>query len=280
MLDLLDKNGKFAGLSDEQRNKINQLLNLYNSFEEKTDKQFDSFVRFCDYYDMGISVMQNIEYFKSYYNDETLLIYFIKYIVDKVAEDLFFVLSEEEFGINELLEIIDEKNILDELIDAIEYALNLLVNFERDDVELEFLNESNPYKIMFTKMANEDIRKIPKNIVLSFIRKLYFPLSVETVIRLSESLGHTNDLYGTSYARIHFAADYRITYYRERNITVILGVIRKHGNNADYTRYDSFAKNHDDLLCEINDFIDGNYTEDHHAAIEFLKDVSRKRQKN
>lgn len=274
---IIDNEERFDGLSQNLKEKINSLLYFYNDFVARINNNTKQNIRFNDYYDMNSSVLKNIEYFKVFYNDDITLIHYIKYIVDRLLKDLFCVLEYKEFGINELLEIIDDKNVFDEATVAINYALDLLNKEYDNKSEMEFLNENNKYKIMFTKMANQDIKNLPKHILSSFVRKLNNPLSTENIIKLTECLGHTNDTYNTNYFRIQFADDYRIAYFRERNVTVILGVTIKSGHNSDYTRYDVCAKKNEHILKQINDFINDVYTNEHLDTIEFLKKFFNKK---
>lgn len=276
MINLENNSQKFAGVKNELKDKIIYVIELYNKLLEKLDEDFKSYVRFQDFYDINITAKENIELFNSIHEDEELLIYYIKYIVERLLDDVFFALSDCEFCMSEYLEVIDDQNIFDEAQTSLEYALKLIEEKEKSVPQIDFLNENNPYKIMFTKMASEDITELPKNILKIFIRKLYNPLSTDLVIKLSENTEHTNEVFGTHYARIQFADDYRIAYFREKGVTVIVGVTLKNGKNSDYTRLDAAARKNGEILSQIDDFKNGIFTKEHLETIAYIEKMFSK----
>ena len=96
------------------------------------------------------------------------------------------------------------------------------------------------------------------------------------VIKLSENTDHTNEVFGTHYARIQFADDYRIAYFREKDVTVIIGVTIKNGKNADYTRLNSVARKNAEILRQVEDFKNGIFTKEHLAAIAYIEKMYTK----
>lgn len=262
------------------KDKINYILGYYQEISDKINNKYDGNIRFCDFFNLNESALVNINYFQSFCNDSETLMQYAKYMVDRWLEDLLFAMGEEEIGFEELLELLDCDNLFDDVIYALKYADELIKNRDSLFDEMEFLKEDNEYKIMFTDRARDDIMALPKNILYTFIRKLYHPLSTDTVIKLSENIDHTNESYGTNYKRIQFSDDYRIAYFRTNDITIILGVSLKTGKPIDYTRYDAMAKKNKLLLAQAEDFSNEIYTKEHVETLDYIKNqIDKKKQR-
>lgn len=266
-------NPRFEGIDPNLKNKISIIYELYNEFIKKIDKNYATHIRFQDYYNFENDVMGNIEFFKYYFSENNDLLFFIKHIVERLVGDLFYILKDEEFGLEDLIEIIDNQDILDEAINALNYAMDLLKDKNETKSEIEFLNPDNPFKIMFTKMAHDDIISLPENALDALIKMLYSPLSTDALVKQAYQLERIRGKKDINFFRIHLTHKYRIVYYRNGNITTVLGISFKTGNPYDYDRYFTFANNQDILLQEIEMFRKGIKTKEHEETIEFIKET-------
>ena len=265
---------RFSSLDSDLKNKIETVINLYNELLSNVDSNYKSYIRFSDYYDINSSTMDNINYFKEVIYDvkNEDLIQYCNYIVSILLSDILFIFNDEDFGLEDLMQIFDDQSIFDESLIVMEYAFDLISKRNNDgEIEFDFLKEDNTFKIMFTKLAYEDIKELPIEYLKTFVRKLYNPLATNKIIKLCEGVDHTNANYNTNYMRIQFSNDYRITFFRENNVTVILGVTLKSGKNADYYRYDYCAKIQDSLLKQVNDFLNEICTDEHIDTINYIK---------
>ena len=160
--------------------------------------------------------------------------------------------------------------------------INYIKNYRYHTVEeaeilLDFMNDDNKYKILFSGLAYKDISMLEKNIKKALIKKLSDQLSKNDIITLSEAVDHVKDLTGFPLSRVQFADDYRIAYTRKDNVTVILGVALKTGKPIDYTRYDAIAKRGDLIYKEVELFNQNLLPKDstHFKTIELLEEFQR-----
>lgn len=117
-------NSAFASVNKELMIEIDEVINKYNLIQEKMDKiKLDYQLRFQDYYDANLTYSENLEYFKAVfpnYEDKHLLL-FSKYILDKEFEDIKIILEEPEYGVDYLIELVEEEGILRNAKEIVNY---------------------------------------------------------------------------------------------------------------------------------------------------------------
>ena len=149
MIDITGINDYFDMMNDNQRERTNMLIKSYNEIltDIENKKIFNKYsVRYQDYYDMNVDGNTNLSFFidncpKADVENQVL---FCKYILEKELEDFIFVVCNPELGIDELINIIEKKDV----INNIEYLfekINILIS------SIENKNEiSNSVNIIIT----------------------------------------------------------------------------------------------------------------------------------
>lgn len=231
----------------------------------------DDVIRYQDFFVNNESAKYNVEEFYKYSNDVNSTNNFIIYCITECMKEINTITSVGEWNIEEmeyLLNVCDEYTNINNYMDYLLKYINYLDT--QKDLQLPFLG--NKYKIFFAGHSNDDIKTLPKPILIQFIKKIDSPLSKETIIPLAEGIDHVNELYGTSFFRIQFADDYRIAYERVDDCTIILGVTLKNGKNLDYTRYDSVAVKNEQIISDCKKYIKGIEDINQTNLLEFLQD--------
>lgn len=258
-------------------------------FVIKIPKDYDSIVgvleettvRFCDYYDDSFSSSEIVNYFEENYHGKDkneMLKAFVLYVFLKKAEvivynyenadtidELCFLLGENEFDIAlELIGFIEERSLEDE-----QARIN------------SFFEQCGRYQTLFTGLSFKDIEKLDKDKKMALIRKLANDFAIKDIIPHSEAIEHVKSAYDFPVNRTYLGRDHRIAYVRRNDVTVILGVSPKTGNDDDYTRFDSVAKNKERVYSECdllrNEALSGEHK--HFKTMEMLKKVYLSNQK-
>lgn len=152
-------NSAFASVNKELMIEIDEIINKYNLIQEKTDKiKLDYQLRFQDYYDANLTYSENLEYFKAVfpnYEDKHLLL-FSKYILDKEFEDIKIILEEPEYGVDYLIELVEEEGILRNAKEIVNYIETNSINNKNDlnDVVNLFILPSYNSEIIEALMEN------------------------------------------------------------------------------------------------------------------------------
>lgn len=272
-----------ADIENNLRKIINFIQTVFENYSYVLEECKDSNIRFCDYYDSSTLHKDNIiKFFEASYfgpNKEILIQAFALFVFFKNIEELVYNFDICD-NCDELYFLLDNNYYFEDINCVIDYLKKSKELCNEDNVDLEFMNEDNKYKILFSALAYKDISSLEKHIKKALIKKLSGQLSKNDVITLSEAVDHVKDLYGFPLARIQLSDDYRIAYIRKDNVTVILGVTLKTGKNIDYTRYDSVASKSDLIYEEIELFKKGLLKEDsvHFKTIELLKEFQKKNQ--
>lgn len=247
----------------------------------------NSNVRYSDYYDANSEAKKNINFFETYYlgaDKESQIKNYLLYSFLKNVDGLVSLASEEEFSdFNELVELCDFGSFYTDLV---VYSEELRKRLEldkmnaqaRESEKMSFTNKDNLYKILFAGLAYEDIRGLPKHVRMQVIKKLDTPLATERVIPMAEGVDHVRDAYDFPLQIIQVADDYRIAYVRKQNVTAVLGVRLKSGKASDYTRYDSVARDANEIYKEIEQFSLGVIppSEQHTKTVELLQETYNK----
>lgn len=186
----------------------------------------------------------------------------LKYIVEDLKDTLELITLDYS-----LIEDVDSFNSdishVEEEIDSVYRFVDSSESNQEVDMNYDFLLENCKYKIFFAGKSYEDLNALESNTLIQVIKKFTTPLATETIVPLTEGMDHLRGKSGLSVFRIQVANDYRIAYMRTNDVTVILGISRKNGKDADYTRYDSIGKNSVFLYKEIEMFREGTLPNDH-----------------
>lgn len=249
---------------------FNFLQSLKTSRLELIDKLLNSIVRFGDYYDANLSIEEQIKYFKEncFNDDDELVQLFILYIYLREV-GVLISFSEVCDTYDELYDLLNEANYFDRLL----YFINYLNEFENtNEPMLGFLDENNKYKILFSGFTYDDVKKLDSDGLKKFIRVLSGDLSKSDIVLDTERIGHIKDLFDVPLQRVKVSRDYRLTFIREKEVTVILGMVLKTGKNIDYNRYEAIARNINKIYSEIDLFLGGSLSLEsvHYKVIEHL----------
>ena len=267
----------------ENRQKLKYIFLFIKNFEEIypgiIDKLENSKVRFMDYYSNTIHQSNIIDSFNNDYinNDiEDQKPLYILYVILKNISDL--IEAFDVYGIEEIDDIVElESEVIEDLTFlTLEFQKIMELNKEQT---LDF--ENNKYKIFFSGYSYEDITSHEKFVVKSVINKLNNSLSTEDIVSGAQGIGHVRDKYNVPLLRVQVADDYRITFIRNNNVTIILGIELKTGKDSNYTRYDNIAKKIDDIFKESQMFLEAKLNQNHvhYKVMEYIKDFEQKRNK-
>lgn len=258
------------------------IQNLELNYADLIKKLTTTNIRFCDYYDAtNFHGQQIIEYFSETYkgeDKEEMQEVFSLYVALKNITELVYNYDLCD-TLEELYEILDYNNYFNDMMYVINYINDKkMLKDSEQKAQMDFLNNDNKYKILFTGFSQKDIEKLEKNVKKSFINKISGELSKSDVVTLAECIDHVKGLYDLPIFRIHLAGDYRIAYIRRNGVTAILGVTLKTGKESDYTRYDHIAKNKQDIYDEIDKFSKGELDSNaqHYQVLEDLKQFNEK----
>lgn len=250
--------------------------NFEDTYSNYLDEIDNSNVRYSDYYSHSLHGEEIINCFNMYYSRDD---------IDKqVRLYLIYVIFKNLKEIVEAFEILELEEILDYIGQSISDLSFLIDEFERLiqlNQENVFEFEKNKYKIFFTGYSYEDIISHEKFVANALINKLNNSLSVDDTVRGAEGVGHVRDKFDVPMLRVHLADDYRITFLRNGDITIILGIELKTGKNINYTRYDSIARRIDDFYDEASLFLSDSLPENsvHYRTMKYLNDFKRKQEK-
>lgn len=255
---------------------ILKIREVYNNFSML--KSFvESNVRYCDYFSYELDYKGNIEYAKMLGMESAgFSLYGLQKSLETIAE--LFLTDEICIDKDEACEYLeDSKELSDVLLFATsmtDYIYQKQIDMDaRKEVELPFLADDVAYKIFFEGHSLDDVRDLPKPVVLQAIKKINEPLARQVRIRLAEGIDHVREKYDIPIMRIQFANDYRIAYIRRNNFTIILGLGIKSGKDSDYTRYDSVAERINEVYALADQFENGSLSQQHlhYKVIEALQ---------
>ena len=254
------------------------IRNLTTLYDEELKVLDETSVRFCDYYDMGVLHSNEIiNYFEENYfgkDKDTLINVFALYVILKNVQDLVYNFDICD-NIKELYSLLNFNYYFEDIIELINFINERkLENTNENNSNLDFLT-SNKYQIFFTGYTLEDLKKLDKNALKGFLRKLSGELSNAEYVPLSEGITHVRDAYNFPISRIRYSRDYRITYLRKDNVTTILGVSKKTGNVIEYERFDTLAMKNNKIFEEIQAFRNNQLPSDaqHYQVVEELTKV-------
>ncbi len=277
--------------NEDLRSKLTIIMKNLSMIEKEypglITEMINSNVRYSDYHDSNAGAKENINFFETYYpgkDKELQTKNYLLYSFLKNIDGLVSLANEEEFS--NLNELVEWCNYGDFYNDLVVYSEELRQRLELDkmneqaraDEKMSFTNEDNLYKILFTGLAYDDIKELPKHVRMQVIKKLNTPLATEKVVPVAEGVDHVRDAYDFPLQRIQVADDYRIAYVRRANVTAVLGIRIKSGKDSDYTRYDIVARNADKIYQEIDQFSLGLIppSEQHTKTVELLQETYNK----
>ena len=272
---LIDKYKKIELSSFENYPKIYQsiefIVNLLEKYNEIIDKYINSNVMYSNYREITQEPKERINYFKENYikNDyeEQLELFIIFNILEesKIMYEYFDVFTNEEIETQTPIEYIE--------------TFKELQNKKKVD-DLEFL-KNGEFKIMFTGLCDDDIPLLPPMIKNIMLRTIESDLTKNDKIVGQDMISSIKDKYDLDFKRIHISKDYRLTFYRNKNVTAMLGITYKSGHDQDYSRYRSFAANINKINEEIDKFILKNTSNPkHNMVVEDLYKFIKKQSKN
>lgn len=270
---------KNENINTQLKNIIIFIQTLFENHQDIIEVYKNTNIRFCDYYDASALHGEDIvNFFNNTYlgdNKENITLAFCLYVVLKNSEDLIYNFDICD-NIDELYMLLNNNFYFEDINFVVDYIKKSRILLD-EEVELDFLNENNKYKILFSGFSYKDISLLEKHIKKALIKKISGQLSTSDVVSLSEAIGHVKDRFGFPIARIQFADDYRIAYLRKDDVTVILGVKLKTGKKSDYTRYDSIAAKGDLIYKEIQLFKEGLLSKDsvHYQTLDLLREFQK-----
>lgn len=145
MISKISNNNFFVSIDQEQLAELDEIIDGYNYIEEEAKKVKVNYpIRFQDYYDSNLSYSENLEYFKQNFPsyDENYLYLFSKYILDKEFEDIKLILEEPEYGVDYLIELLEKKDMLENIAVIIDTLKSKTV-----DSEIDFSDATNLFVI-------------------------------------------------------------------------------------------------------------------------------------
>lgn len=261
--------------NNKDHQKLEHILNyVHDLLENKPsliEEVFNSNVRFSDFYSDNLHNEDIIKYFDTNYTQEnieqTSNLFLIYVLLNKTQNiQLAFDVSD---NLNDVYNFLTDDSSLQDALYLIEEFENRLNSENELPV---FLNPNNRYQIMFSGYSYDDIKALNPYIKQQLIRKLGAGLSTDSIVAGSETIGHVKDAYGFNISRIRMGSDYRITFTRKNNTTVILGVVFKSGKSKDYTRYDVIATRINDIYNDVDLFEKGELPKDsqHYKTLDDL----------
>ncbi len=236
---------------------ISFITNLLNNYKETIEKYIKTNVIFSNYREFNQEPVERIRYFIENYQKDDLQ--------EQLELFIIFNIIEESKIMFEYFDVFEKEEIEDHTpFDYIDYFEDL--QNEKDIDNLLFLKNGD-YKILFTGFCDDDIPMLQPYVKKSMLRIIESDLSKKEVTSSQDMIGNIKDKYGVDFKRIHVAKDYRLTYYRHKNVTAILGIGYKTGHNQDYTKFRPIASNIEKIDNEIDKFISNNLSNPKHDSI-------------
>ena len=181
---------------------------------------------------------------------------------------LSFIEKEKESANNEIRMglLPEEQEIYEEELKHINLIIGILKQrkaiAEEEATQAREVEESYPFmkgnsrfKVFFLGYSLEDTECIPENKLSSILGCIQNELATELIVSNVKGIKHTNEKkkavlspYNIKFERKRIG-DYRIAFYRKDDCIVIIGIVKKSGNDIDYNRYDAIA----DRIGEIEE---------------------------
>lgn len=175
---------KINGCSDELLKKI--LLSVFDKMNFIEDnlmifsKYFDKKITYSSYYTYSENLENNLNNFNAYYegsDKEERYMAFSLYVFGRMIDELIAnVLENNEFDIDSLLGLLDIGDYYNDLLTCSTNLEKMVKKKQLDEMlrekeSLSFLSDDVKYKILFTGLMADDIKNLPRHLLLQFIKK-------------------------------------------------------------------------------------------------------------
>lgn len=271
ILSIIEKSKEINLESSSNLNIIFEFLqNFENNFSDILSQYDSSNVRFCDYYEESFRSNELTNYFIQNYprkDKNEQCNYFILYSIFRKCRSLLegLVLFEHQ----EFLEI-----FVDDIMDICSLIKKFhMMNQISENQGLGF--DNHKYKLMFSGFSLDDVKFLDKRTTKSLVNKINNFLLEFDIVPGAEGVDHVRDKYNIPLLRIQLADDFRITFIRRKNVTIIVGIELKSGKDINYTKYDYIAKKINDIYLQADLLNKGQLdSEDIHYKV--IQEIERK----